>query len=175
MLIDWLEYQRLVRTLKPRRYRNLIKTIFETRPRRLVEIGVWNGVHAVQMVSTAAAHHNRRAIEYFGFDLFEDLSDEMLAKEFSKRPPPMRVVRERLTSTGAQITLFKGNTKETLAPGFQEIGAPDFVFIDGLDSAMYSVERMDPVDRFQEAGGTRDIAMVRVTMNGSRPNPPRRA
>jgi hypothetical protein len=117
--------------LEPPRYRDLIRTIYRARSRRIVEIGVHNGLHAVQMIETAALRHPVSTVEYFGFDLFEELTDTLLRAEFSKRPPAAQYVLDRLKQTGANIRLFQGDTRTTLRPAFAEIGVPDFVFIDG--------------------------------------------
>jgi hypothetical protein len=116
--------------LEPPRYRNLIKTIYQERSRRIVEIGVHNGIHSVQMIETAALHHPIETVEYFGFDLFEQLSETLMRAEFSRRPPAAQYVLGRLQRTGASIRLFQGDTRTTLKPAFAEIGVPDFVLID---------------------------------------------
>jgi hypothetical protein len=100
----------------------------------LLEIGTYNSVHARQMVETAAIHWPIHEVEYFGFDLFEALTEDELRREFSKRPPPYLVVREKLRETGAQIRLFKGNTKETLPQFVESVDRNkrfDLVFVDG--------------------------------------------
>jgi predicted O-methyltransferase YrrM len=131
MLLEWLRYRSLLATTRPRRYANLFRTIHERRCRRLVEIGTWNGVHAEQMIRTAAVHAPIRDIRYRGFDLFEDLSEEELARELSKRPPSYEEVLARLRRTGADVRLFRGNTRVTLPQAADELRQADFVFIDG--------------------------------------------
>lgn len=126
-----LEYRRLLHRTRPRRYVNLFRTIFERRCCRIVEIGTWNGVHAEQMIRTAAARHGVEAVRYCGFDLFEDLTDEQLRAEFSKRPPTYDEVLDRLRSTGADIRLVRGNTRETLPRSLELLRGADLVFIDG--------------------------------------------
>ena len=210
MLIDYLRYRRLLWKLRPRRYVNLMKAVYTERSRRIVEIGVWNGVHGRQMIETAANNHRRQTVEYFGFDLFEDLSASLLKEEFSKQPPPVHEVQARLEATGARIRLFKGNTRTTLAPALKEIGTSDLVFIDGghsvasitsdwnevraamgpkttvifddyyvdagpeldelgcqtvidaVDRSEFTVDRLEPIDSFQEEWGTRHVAMVAI-------------
>jgi hypothetical protein len=126
-----LEYRRLLHRTRPRRYVNLFRTIHERRCRRIVEIGTWNGVHAEQMIRTAAARHRIETIGYCGFDLFEDLTEEQLRTEFSKRPPAYEDVLHRLEATGAAIRLIRGNTRETLPRSADVLRAADLVFIDG--------------------------------------------
>lgn len=113
-----------------------------------MEIGTYDGVHGCHMIRTASAHYKLSEIEYFGFDLFEDLSEELLASELSKKPPSRAVVESRLMSTGARVRLYAGDTKITLPGALDEIGEGDFVFIDGghsiasIASDWYSAQRM---------------------------------
>jgi predicted O-methyltransferase YrrM len=127
----WLRYRALLATQRPRRYRDLFRTVYATRARRIVEVGTWNGVHARQLVETAAVHHALREVCYFGFDLFEALTDEALAREFSKRPPARAVVLALLERTGARIRLYAGDTRDTLPAAAGELTDIDLVFIDG--------------------------------------------
>jgi hypothetical protein len=126
-----LEYRRLLRTTQPRRYVNLFRTIYERRCRRIVEIGTWNGVHAEQMIRTAAARNDIESVSYCGFDLFEDLTEEQLKLEFSKRPPSHDEVLRKLQRTGARIRLVRGNTRETLPRSGELLRDADLVFVDG--------------------------------------------
>lgn len=87
------------------------------------------------MINTAKVHCRRKDIQYFGFDLFEDLSEVELRKEFSKMPSAKQEVEEKLIKTGANFKLFKGYTAETL-PDFVRYAkthgiSADFIFIDG--------------------------------------------
>ena len=53
-MLGRLEYfYRLVR-MRPRRYRHLLQAVYRTRARTIVEIGVFDGKHARQMIETAA-------------------------------------------------------------------------------------------------------------------------
>jgi hypothetical protein len=126
-----IEYRRLLLTTRPRRYAELFRTIYKRRCRSLVEIGTWNGVHAEQMIRTAASHFDVASVRYRGFDLFEDLTEEQLKLEFSKRPPGYEAVLERLRRTGADVGLIRGNTRETLPRSLDLLAAADLVFIDG--------------------------------------------
>lgn len=127
----WLRYRLLMLRQRPRRYRRVFRAVYETRARRVLEIGTWNGVHARQMIETAGVHRAARDVTYFGFDLFEALTDEALAREFSKRPPSRAVVEAALRRTGATIRLFAGDTRVTLARALPELTDIDVAFIDG--------------------------------------------
>jgi hypothetical protein len=118
----------------PRRYRNLFRLVRERRCRTLLEVGTYDGEHARQLIETAALRWPRSEIQYYGFDLFEDLTETDLQREFSKRPPPQRAVQARLTATGAQVHLFKGYSRETLPQVLRRTDRPrhfDFAVIDG--------------------------------------------
>lgn len=118
----------------PRRYRNLFRIVAQRRSRTLLEIGTYNGVHAQQLIETAGLHWPRHEIQYYGFDLFEDLTDADLAKEFSKRPPHQAAVQAQLEATGARIRLARGYSRDTLPRLVEDTARPrtfDFVLIDG--------------------------------------------
>jgi predicted O-methyltransferase YrrM len=131
MLANQLRYRHLLITTQPRRYVNLFRTIYDRRCERIVEIGTWNGVHGEQMIRVAAARADVRAVRYVGFDLFENLSEEQLRQEFSKRPPSHDDVLRRLQGTGADVRLVRGNTRVTLPQTADLLAEADFVFIDG--------------------------------------------
>lgn len=120
--------------MKPKRYRNLLKIIYNNRCKTIMEIGTYNGIHACQMIKTASIFHPINQIEYYGFDLFEKQTDEDFQKEFSKRATPYNEVKQRLDKTGANIHLYIGYSKDTLPQFLQEhtpLPKIDFVFIDG--------------------------------------------
>jgi len=131
MLANKLRYRHLLFITRPRRYVNLFRTIYRRRCRHLVEIGTWNGAHAEQMIAVAAARADAQHVNYVGFDLFEDLTDEQFQQEFSKRPPPFEEVARSLRATGAEIQLVRGNTRSTIPRSTAVLQAADFVFIDG--------------------------------------------
>ncbi|MHA1250815.1 MAG: class I SAM-dependent methyltransferase, partial [Candidatus Helarchaeota archaeon] len=94
----------------------------------------WNGVHAYQMINIAKIFHSNNDIYYYGFDLFEDFTNEDMEKEFSKRPPSLEIVKRRLEKTGVNIKLFKGYTQQTLPKFIKNYKNKinlDIIFIDG--------------------------------------------
>lgn len=92
---------------------------------------MFDGRHAAQMIQTASLHQAAADVEYFGFDLFEDLTPELLEYEKSKQPPGRAQVQALLDATGARVRLFKGNTRQSLPAHAAGIGPVDFIFIDG--------------------------------------------
>jgi methyltransferase family protein len=119
---------------RPRRYRNLFRLVHSRRSRTLLEVGTYDGEHARQLIETASLHWPTADVQYFGFDLFEDLTDEVLKKEFSKRPPSQAVVTAKLKATGASVHLSRGYSRDTLPALLFQSDRPahfDFVLIDG--------------------------------------------
>ena len=124
-----------------RRYDNLFRIIKERKCKTIVEIGTFNGVHAKQMIETAIESSGRENIEYYGYDLFGDLTDKKHNKEFSKNPsikertenllPSIELVKTLLEQTHTKFILFKGDSKLTLPKTKHLIIDADFVFVDG--------------------------------------------
>lgn len=152
----YVRYHTLAARMRPKRYRNLFRVIHERRCRCIVEIGTWNGVHAKQMIETAAIHHPVHTIRYLGFDLFEGLTDELLQLELSKRPPAFEDVRGLLAATGADIRLFRGNTRVTLPNAVEALREGDLFFIDGGHSVETIRSDWSAIDRAL----TRDATVI---------------
>ena len=115
----------------PKRYRYLFETIRDIRPTSILEVGVWNGKRAMEMLTLARELSPNVSIKYYGFDLFEALADAMYRDEISKKPPTQAEVRALIETTGADAQLFAGNTLETLPKAIRELPKVDFMFIDG--------------------------------------------
>lgn len=115
----------------PDRYPNLYKTIKESGATKLMEIGTWNGDHGKEMIITAQLRSPKKKISYYGFDLFELMDKDNFEKEYAKIPPSMNEVKEKLSATGANVKLFKGNTNKTLPENYKKLPKMDFIFIDG--------------------------------------------
>lgn len=130
-LTYWLKFQLRRARVYPARYAAFMRTLYEARPRVLVEIGTNTGINARRMIESAAVFHPPGQIEYVGFDLFEHLTDEILAQELAIRPRTLQTVEDYLRATGARIRLVQGNTRETLGPGLASLPRVDFAFIDG--------------------------------------------
>ena len=130
-MLNRLLYLKRILTLRPKRYRNLLRAVYEGRCQRILEIGTYDGRHAAQMIETANIFYPRHEIEYYGFDLFDALTEEELVKEASKKPPTYEVVKQKLEKIGAKIRLHLGYSHDTL-PSFVAENQPiDLIFIDG--------------------------------------------
>ena len=129
-----VQYSTRLLTMRPRRYSHLLKGVYGIRARSILEIGVFDGKHAKQMIETAGIFRPRNEIQYWGFDLFDLLTDADLDNEFSKRAPTLEVVNDDLLGTGAKINLYRGYTRDTVPRFVDEMKGSvrvDFVFIDG--------------------------------------------
>lgn len=109
------------------RYKKILDLIDIFQPQTIAEIGVWNGQNAIRMVNTALNNHSH--VSYIGYDLFEDANTITDEEEFNIKPHHSvqdveALIREH--THNSDITLVKGNTRETLKPL-----CVDFVFLDG--------------------------------------------
>jgi len=57
--------KRLKLAREPKRYKHLFKIIDKYKIRRIMEIGTWNGDHAVAMIEAAKKHYSPEKIEYY--------------------------------------------------------------------------------------------------------------
>jgi len=114
------------------RYENFIKIIEEIKPEKIMEIGVCHGEGAEMMIKEALKH--RDDVKYYGFDLFEDITQEHIQKE-DRNPENFGIpqseakIQKKLGGLGAKIYLFKGDTKEILPK--TKLPKMDLIFIDG--------------------------------------------
>jgi len=111
-------------------YRPVFDWLMTHECKHIMEIGTHNGQNGLMMIKAAAKRVAEADIHYHGFDLFEELTSEIQAKELSyPSPGTMEDVRKSMTSqTKAQIHLRPGDTKESL--GF-DFGKMDLIYIDG--------------------------------------------
>lgn len=115
----------------PKRYRYLFEFIRDNRCKKIMEIGTWNGEHALQMIEVAKKFYGTE-VEYYGFDLFEFLDKKTYyLKELPKIPPTLEEVRNKLKKTNCKSILFQGDTKEILPKVVKNLPKMDFIFIDG--------------------------------------------
>lgn len=122
----------------PKRYQQLIDIIKETKPKKIVEVGTWNGDRAIEMNNASPG------IEYIGMDLFEFATPQTDSEEKNvKKHHNMADVAKRLKEAGIKATLLAGNTRETM-PRFVHMcevndWRADLVYVDGG----HSVETID--------------------------------
>ncbi len=109
-----------------KRYSIILLTIFYYRPKSIIEIGVYRGVRAKEMIQAAQIFNKN--IEYFGFDLFEMINKKIQRKELSKIPYSKKDIKNIL-SKYAKVKLFKGYTSKTLNKLKNK--KVDLIFIDG--------------------------------------------
>ncbi len=128
------KYRLAVRYRKtPRRYGHLLEEVARRKPHSIVEVGVYTGRRAHEMIEAASLGGGEKTVTYFGFDLFELFTPDVLESELSKQPLSRDEVASRLGRSGAKVELFKGYSQETL-PEFVAQRGPepiDFIFIDG--------------------------------------------
>ena len=98
----------------------------------IIEVGTWKGFSAEKMIRCAIKKHAPNEVYYYGFDVWEDMTDALFAKEFSKQPCSKIEVSNKLKKTGANIKLIKGESSKTLPKFIEEFkGDPDLIYIDG--------------------------------------------
>jgi predicted O-methyltransferase YrrM len=117
------------------RYAQLLGLIDAFRPRKIAEIGTWNGNRAIQMLQQAGKYYPADLLKYQGFDLFEQQTGEQFNRELSKHGQPLDVVRKRIEATGANVSLVAGDTRYTIG----QLAPADLYFIDG-GHAEYTIE-----------------------------------
>ena len=96
-----------------------------------MEIGTWTGDRALTMIKLAKRYHGASKIDYYGFDLFGQMTTEVFFEEKSKWPPTQQEVYDKLLATGANVHLFQGDTIKVLPEVLEKLPKMDFVFIDG--------------------------------------------
>ena len=121
------------------RYAQLAELIRTYKPKRIVEVGTWNGGRAIEMA--LAAFENKDKVHYTGFDLFQDATAETDEKEQNTKPHNhFNAVVKRLEEFSEKMeeknktftfSLLKGDSKETMPKAKKELKKTDFAFIDG--------------------------------------------
>ena len=121
------------------RYAQLAELIRTYKPKRIVEVGTWNGGRAIEMA--LAAFENRDRVHYTGFDLFQDATAETDKKEQNTKPhnhfdavvKRLEEFSEKMKEKNKTFTfsLLKGDSKETMPRAKKELKKTDFAFIDG--------------------------------------------
>lgn len=131
----------------PERYRNLTRLIKENKCCSILEIGIEAGRRAIEMILAARENYGAK---YYGFDLFDTVSEEVRAKEVSpsSRPRTEKAIYKLLEGAGIPIRLYAGYSRDTLPEFCKEGITPDFVFIDGGHSFKTQADDWRNVQRF---------------------------
>lgn len=113
------------------RYHHIYDCIRDCKPKTIIDIGVHDGDRSQKIILTAKEYNSD--IQYYGYDMWEDLSDEQVHSEFLY-PKKKKTFQEAQTKIAAvlgpsQFFLTKGDTRITL-PSFIPRKA-DFIYIDG--------------------------------------------
>jgi len=85
--------------------------------RKIMEIGVYDGDNAINMIKAAIKNSPPKDVEYYGFDFFRRYTIDQIAK--------------KLEQTGCNFELFQGNTLDTLPKAVKNLPKMDIIFIDG--------------------------------------------
>jgi hypothetical protein len=126
--IKFLKKYFFYRISNTKRYSELIKKVIDSKAQNILEVGVYTGRRSAELIECAKVFNKK--IIYYGFDLFEDISDVKIKKELSKQPETMQKIKDKLLKLNCSILLFKGNTLKTLKL-FKTNKRFDFIFIDG--------------------------------------------
>lgn len=111
------------------RYDQLLIAIDLFKPSSIVEIGTWSGDNAIRMIRQAQKYHMN--VQYFGYDLFEDATQETDELEFNVKPHNTeQSVHDKITQAcpDSIVVLYKGNTRDTLKAN---VPMGEFCYIDG--------------------------------------------
>ncbi len=123
------------------RYQHLTQAVDDTvnnskkiKPFRIMEIGVFDAVHGRQMIDRAV-RNGRTHVEYYGFDMFEEMTAEVNEAEIGKKTfaKSYAQVMEYLTrkTKAKSVKLFKGDSKVTIPEVLHNLPAMDVIFVDG--------------------------------------------
>lgn len=91
--------------------------IRENSCKKILEIGVYNGENARNMVKAAIQNASPNEVEYYGFDFFSHYDTSR--------------VGHRLDETGCRYRLIEGDTMDTLPEAVKTLPKMDLIFIDG--------------------------------------------
>ena len=123
------------------RYQHLTQAVDDTvnnskkiKPFRIMEIGVFDAVHGRQMIDRAV-RNGRLHVEYYGFDMFEEMTAEVNELEVGKKTfaKSYSQIMEYLTrkTKAKSVKLFKGDSKVTIPEVLHNLPTMDVIFVDG--------------------------------------------
>lgn len=101
----------------------LERHIKDNKVEKIMEIGVYNGENAKNMIKTAIRTIKNPNITYYGFDTFDDTFNNNLQE-----------VRKKLSKLNSKVFLFQGDSKDTLPQAIDDLPEMDLIFIDGEHS-----------------------------------------
>lgn len=127
--------------------RPLTDILLEKMPNHVVEIGSWSGTRACQIMAITDCY-------YTGFDLFEDATKEIDAKELNvKSRTELVPVGQYIEFVGFhKFLLIRGDTNETLHK--TDVPPFDFCIIDGGRSEDTIKNDLEWANKNMEPGGT---------------------
>lgn len=112
------------------RYSQIPQLLRQLLPTTIVEVGTWSGWRAVQMALISL--ESGRPVHYTGYDVFEDYTAELDAREMNVKPHFSMIEVTRLLTLVKDVypkftfSLIQGDTNTTLVEE-----EADFVFLDG--------------------------------------------
>ena len=112
------------------RYNYLLKVIEEYKCKSILEIGTCRCESALSMIEKAKINGE---VIYYGFDLFETITEELYQREKSKLPISFKEAVSKLKVLGENVFLFMGNSRVAVPYAIQKhlIKSIDLIFIDG--------------------------------------------
>lgn len=114
---------------KTRRYLNLFYIIIKYKPKSILEIGIYKGIRSEEMIRAAKIFNKN--ISFYGFDLFENITEKKRVKELSKIPLPELIITKKLKKISNNVFLYKGYSHKTLKKFITQKKKIDLIFIDG--------------------------------------------
>lgn len=136
------KYLSLAYFSKPKHDRAVYRLIKRSNVKRVLEIGIGDGLRAVRMVFVAGQSHSPDAIRYAGVDLFEGRSPN------SPKGISLKEAHRLLKPTGAKIHLVPGDPLSALTRCANVLPDTDLVVIsrdvdiESLAQAWFYVPRM---------------------------------
>ncbi|MGI0025861.1 MAG: class I SAM-dependent methyltransferase, partial [Nitrososphaera sp.] len=112
------------------RYIQLNHAVSYLKPSKILEVGTWIGQRAIDMYSA----NPNRGMEYVGIDLWDNLTEEISARELNSKPRvPKGVVDSSLTNVGLKHRLYQGYSYDRLPAVISDYGLKSFpcIYIDG--------------------------------------------
>lgn len=127
---------------KPVGNRVIYRSIVRGRAKRVLEIGLGQGVRACRMIETMQRASHEQPVSYCGIDLFE------LSHGHRSAGLSLKAAHCKLKPTGARVRLVPGDPFSALAAMANTIGACDVIVIaagheaDSLQRAWFYVPRL---------------------------------